>query len=325
MRVAEYTQYGPPEVVAIAERPEPVPGAGRVRVRVHAAPVGSSDAAGRSGTPWFARLAYGFRAPKQQVLGSEFAGVVDAVGPGVTRFAVGDRVFGATGVDAGAHADQVVVAETSALVRLPGEVSMTDAAAICDGAMTALPFLRDGAHVGPGARVLVNGASGSVGSAAVQLAKLAGAFVIGNASSQDKLDRARELGMDVGINHQTEDVAERVMEITDGRGADLVYEHVGGELFQKGLDSLGKDGRLVICGGHSGEVVPFDIIPFFRAQKSVIGSFIYTKDELETCFDLVAHRRIRPLIHTTFPLEQAAQAMELMERREQFGKILLIP
>jgi NADPH:quinone reductase-like Zn-dependent oxidoreductase len=176
-----------------------------------------------------------------------------------------------------------------------------------------------------GETVMINSVGSGIGSAAVQLAHLAGATVIGNASSDEKLARAAELGMDHGINHATQDVVEEVMRLTGDRGVELVFEHVGGELFQKGLDSLAKDGRLVICGGHSGEVVPFDIIPFFRTQKSVIGSFVYTKDELETCFDLVAHRRIRPLIHTTFPLEQAAQAMELMERREQFGKILLIP
>ena len=102
---------------------------------------------------------------------------------------------------------------------------------------------------------MINSVGSGIGSAAVQLAHLGGAFVIGNASSDEKLDRAAELGMDAGINHATEDVVARVMELTDERGVDLVYEHVGGELFQKGLDSLTKDGRLVICGGHSGEVV----------------------------------------------------------------------
>jgi NADPH:quinone reductase-like Zn-dependent oxidoreductase len=115
------------------------------------------------------------------------------------------------------------------------------------------------------------------------------------------------------------------MRLTDGRGADLVFEHVGGELFQKGLDSLGKDGRLVICGGHSGEVVPFDIIPFFRAQKSVIGSFVYTRSEVESCLELARRGRITPLVYRTFPLSEAREAMATMERREHFGKIVLKP
>jgi NADPH:quinone reductase-like Zn-dependent oxidoreductase len=115
------------------------------------------------------------------------------------------------------------------------------------------------------------------------------------------------------------------MRLTEGRGVDLVYEHCGGDLFQKGLDSLDKDGRLVICGGHAGEVVPFDIIPFFRAQKSVIGSFVYTRAEVETCIELARRGRIVPLVHTSFPLEQARDAMELMESRDFFGKIVLTP
>ena len=137
------------------------------------------------------------------------------------------------------------------------------------------------AKLQPGETVLINSVGSGIGSAAVQLAKLAGAFVIGNAGSDEKLEKAKAFGMDVGINHATQDVVDEVMKATDGNGVDVVYEHVGGELFQKGLDSLAKDGRLVTCGGHAGEVVPFDIIPFFRTQKSVIGSFVYNRDEVE--------------------------------------------
>ena len=138
--------------------------------------------------------------------------------------------------------------------------------------------------------MLINSVGSGIGSAAVQLAKLAGAFVIGNASARTRSStEAKELGLDVGINHTTQDVVAEVMRVTDGMGVDVVYEHVGGELFQEGLDSLAKDGRLVICGAHSGEVVPFDIIPFFRGQKQIIGSFVFDRDEVETCFDLVAH------------------------------------
>ncbi len=106
-------------------------------------------------------------------------------------------------------------------------------------------------------------------------------------------------------------------------GVDVVYEHVGGELFQKGLDSLTKDGRLVICGGHSGEVVPFDVIPFFRRQLSVIGSFVFTRAEVETCFRLIEQGALKPQVAATFPLEQAKEAMDLMESRAFFGKIVL--
>jgi NADPH:quinone reductase-like Zn-dependent oxidoreductase len=211
------------------------------------------------------------------------------------------------------------------LVRIPDGVSYEDAAALQVAFATSWHMLFTRARLQPGETVMINSVGSGIGSAAVQLARMAGAYVIGNASSPDKLDKAAELGMDVGINHASEDVVERVMEITDGKGVDVVYEHVGGELFQKGLDSLSKDGRLVICGGHSGEVVPFDIIPFFRMQKSVIGSFVYTTDEVEKCFALAARGLVKPLVHATFPLAEAKEAMDTMERREHFGKLVLTP
>ena len=171
--------------------------------------------------------------------------------------------------------------------------------------------------------MLINSVGSGIGSAAVQVAKNAGAFVIGNSSRDDKLERAVGLGLDVGINYTTQDVVEEVMKATGGHGVDIVYEHVGGELFQKGLDSLAKDGRLVICGGHAGEVVPFDIIPFFRRQLSVIGSFVFDRSEVETCFALIARGAFKPQVAATFPLEQVKEATELMESREFFGKIVL--
>jgi NADPH:quinone reductase-like Zn-dependent oxidoreductase len=172
---------------------------------------------------------------------------------------------------------------------------------------------------------MINSVGSGIGSAAVQLARLAGATVIGNASTDEKLARAAELGMDHGVNHATDDIVDEVMRVTNGRGVDVVFEHVGGELFQKGLDSLDKDGRLVICGGHAGEIVPFDIIPFFRTQKQIIGSFVYTRDEVETCLELARRGKITPLVYETFPLADAREAMATMERREHFGKILLTP
>jgi NADPH:quinone reductase-like Zn-dependent oxidoreductase len=179
------------------------------------------------------------------------------------------------------------------------------------------------ARVRAGETVLVNSVGSGIGSAAVQVAKHAGAFVIGTSSRDDKLEKAAGLGLDLGINYTTQDVVDRVMDATGGHGVDVVYEHCGGELFQKGLDSLAKDGRLVICGAHSGEVVPFDIIPFFRRQLSVIGSFVFARSEVETCFRLIARGSFRPQVAATFPLEEAARAMDLMESRDFFGKIVL--
>ena len=211
------------------------------------------------------------------------------------------------------------------LLRIPDELDDESAAALQIAFGTAWHMLFTRGRLQIGETVMINSVGSGIGSAAVQLAHLAGAIVIGNASSDDKLSRAGELGMDHGINHATQDVVGEVMRLTEDRGVDLVFEHVGGTLFQNGLDSLGKDGRLVICGGHSGEVVPFDIIPFFRAQKQVIGSFVFTRTEVESCLELARDGRIRPLVHQTFALADAREAMAMMERREHFGKIVLKP
>jgi NADPH:quinone reductase-like Zn-dependent oxidoreductase len=131
--------------------------------------------------------------------------------------------------------------------------------------------------------------------------------------------------MDVGIDYSTEDVPARVMEATGGRGVDLVFEHVGGELFQKAIESLAQNGRMVTCGAHGGEVVPFDIIPFFRAQHTIIGSFVYEREELEKVLEFAARGLLQPLVAETFALTDARAAFELLESRQFSGKILLRP
>lgn len=342
MKAVRFHEFGHTDVLRVEEIADPTAGPGEVTIRIRAAALNHLDVDVREGTSRFP-----IELP--HTLGIELAGEIEQVGEGVEGWSSGDRVnpyimapcgrcrFCRTGRESlcltpgfisfstgGAYAERVAVSERQ-LVRIPDGVSFEDAAALQVAFATAWHMLFTRGRLQTGETVMINSVGSGIGSAAVQLAKQAGAFVIGNASSDEKLERARELGLDAGINHRTQDVAGEVMKLTDGAGADLVYEHVGGELFQKALDSLTKDGRMVICGGHSGEIVPFDIIPFFRTQKSVIGSFVYTRDEVEKVFALAARGLIRPLVHTTFPLDKAAEAMDLMERRENFGKILLIP
>ena len=216
-----------------------------------------------------------------------------------------------------------MICKASQLIRIPDGVTDVEAAASNIAFGTAWHMLITRAKLRTGETVLVNSVGSGIGSAAVQVAKHAGAFVIGTSSRADKLAKAKELGLDVGVDYTSQDVVEEVLRHTDGDGVDVVYEHCGGEHFQRGLDSLKKDGRLVICGAHGGEVVPFDIIPFFRRQLSVIGSFVFDRYELETCFELIARGALKPQVAATFPLDEAAQAMELMESREFFGKIVL--
>ncbi len=342
MKAVRFHEFGHADVLRFEEVEDPVAGPGEVRIRIRAAALNHLDVDMREG---ISRFPIGL----PHMLGIEVAGEIEQVGDGVEGWSPGDRVnpyimapcgecrYCRTGRESlclapgfismstgGGYAERIAV-KARQLVRIPDGVSFEDAAALQVAFATAWHMLFTRGGLRAGETVLINSVGSGIGSAAVQLASMAGAYVIGNASSDEKLERAGELGMHAGVNHAREDVAARVLELTDGRGVDLVYEHVGGKLFQAGLDSLTKDGRLVICGGHSGEVVDFDIIPFFRAQKSVIGSFVYTREEVERCFDLAARHQIKPLVHATFPLEQAREAMELMEQRAHFGKIVLVP
>jgi len=229
------------------------------------------------------------------------------------------------GVDTpGAFAERVRCSAAQ-LIRVPDALSFCQAAAVEAAFGTSWHMLFTRGNLRAGETVLVSSVGSGIGSAAVQLAKMAGATVIGTASNDDKLERARELGLDAGINYRTSDIPETVLELTDGRGVDLAYEHAGGPLFQAALDSLTPDGRLVTCGGHGGEVVPFDIIPFFRQEKTLIGSFCYTMEEVERCLGLAAAGRVRPVVHAAFALEETQAAMEMMEARTHFGKLVVEP
>ena len=342
LKAVVFHEFGGPDVLQLEDVPAPSPGPGEVLLDVLACALNHLDVDVREGTSRF---------PVEPpfILGLEVVGRIAEVGDGVEGWQVGDRVmpflmgtcgdcrFCRTGRESlctnagfisfsttGGYAEQLVCS-TRHLLRVPDGLSDDAAAALQIAFGTAWHMLFERGRLRIGETVMINSVGSGIGSAAVQLAHLAGATVIGNASSDDKLARAAELGMDHGINHATQDVVAEVMRLTDGRGVDLVYEHVGGTLFQQGLDSLDKDGRLVICGGHAGEVVPFDIIPFFRMQKSIIGSFVYTRTEVESCLELARRGQIVPLVYKTFPLTEAREAMATMERREHFGKIVLKP
>lgn len=213
----------------------------------------------------------------------------------------------------------------SDLIRVPDGVSDEDAAATQLAFATSWNMLFTQGGLRAGETVLVNSVGSGIGSAAVQLAKLAGAFVIGTSSSDEKLDAARRLGMDVGINYRTQDMVDEAFTFTGGRGVDLVYEHVGGDLFLQAIETLTKGGRIVTCGGFVGEHVQFDLIRFFRGEFTLRGSFIYEQTDIERCLELVAGGLIKPVVSEVLPLADAGAAMQLMDSGRQFGKILLRP
>lgn len=341
MHAVVFHEFGHSDVLQLEELPDPEPGPGEVLVDVTASALNHLDVDIREGTSRFP-IAF------PHVPGIEPVGRIAALGDGVEGWQVGDRVavyliatcgacrYCTTGRESlctapdwfvgmgspGAYAERLTCKATQ-LVRVPDGLSDAEAAATNIAFATAWHMLVTRAQLRPGETVLINSVGSGIGSAAVQVAKLSGAYVIGTSSRAEKLEQAKELGLDVGIDYTREGVAEAVLRLTDGRGVDVAYEHCGGSLFQEALESLAKDGRLVTCGAHSGEVVPFDVIPFFRRQLSVIGSFVFTREELETCFELVARGVLRPQVAATFPLERVREATDLLESRDFFGKIVL--
>jgi len=240
MRAATSPTYGGPDVVRVTTRPDPVPGPHDLLVRNRASTLAAALVAARAGSPWFARLAFGLRRPRYPVLGGEVAGEVVAVGAEVTRFAVGDRVTALTHMGAGAHAELVLVPDDGAVVPTPADLTDVDAAVLAAGPLTALPFLADHARLRTGARVLVIGASGCVGTAAVQLAVHAGAHVTAVTGPRG-LDLARGLGAAEVVDRTVRDLTAP----EDGAGLprhDVVFDVAGASSYRRCRHLLADEG-----------------------------------------------------------------------------------
>lgn len=343
MQVAWFHRFGEPEELVLEETRCPTPGHGEALVRVRAVGVNHVDLDVRAGT---ARVPIQF----PHILGREFAGEVASVGDASSTFKGGDRVWVAsrlacgqceycwTGRDnlcerghffgmglPGGYAQYVKV-PLVALRPLHPQLGFEQAAAsqIAFGTAWHVLINRGGLQVGQ--TVLIQAAGSGIGSAAVQVAKFAGATVLATASTDSKLERAKALGADHLINYSQQPAfSTQVMDLTKGKGVDLVMEHVGGDVFTQSLASLKIDGKIVTVGAHAGEVVPLDIIPFFRRQLQLIGSRNANFAELNTAMDLVAQGRFKPVIHAALPLAQAAQAHRMMGSRDAFGKVVLLP
>jgi NADPH:quinone reductase-like Zn-dependent oxidoreductase len=342
VKAVRFHDFGGPEVLRHEEAPDPVPGPGEVVVRVRAVGLNHVDVDMRNGT---SRLPL----PMPHTLGFEVGGDVDEVGEGVEGLAPGDRVtplyqiacrrcepclagrqqfcvnlqmLGVT--RAGGYAERLLV-PGDAVVPMPDGMSYEQAAATQTTFATAWHCLVTRANVRAGETVLISAAGSGVGSSGIQVARRAGARVITSAGSDEKLTAARELGADMCVNYRSEDLTARVLDATGGRGVDIVLEHVGGEVFTTSLNALADGGRVVVCGGHAGEVVPLDLIDLFRREWSVIGCARATEAELRHVIQLVGSGELEPVISDVLPLADAAEAHGLMEDRRQFGKILLVP
>ena len=340
MKAVRIHRFGDPSVLQYEDVDDPRPGPGDAIVHIKAASINHLDIDVRSGVSRWP-------VPLPHIPGTEFAGEVVAVGPGATLEA-GTRViaFEATcgaceyctsgrdnlctnaqhfGLTVNGGYAQYVSAPARGLIAIDSGLPYEDAATAQLSFGTAYHMLVTRAHVVPGETVLVNAAASSVGTAAIQIAKWRGARVIASAGSAAKLEPLRALGADEVIDYSRELLDEAVLSVTGGRGVEVVFEHVGGPLFERVLKSLARDGRVVTCGAHAGEVVPLDIIPFFRRQLSLLGSRRVTSAELRDVLRLMGDGTFKAKIHTTLPLSAAKRAHELIERRENVGKVVLLP
>jgi len=343
MRAVTMRGYGGPEVLSLEEVDDPEVGPGDVRVRVEAAALNHLDLDLRSGV---ARIPLDFPA----ILGSEGVGRIERVSPEAAgAWSEGDRVMlpeelpcGTCAVCSigsenlcldgawvgsthpGCYAELISVPAHS-VIPLPEDRPATDWAAVQAAFGTAWHMLMTRGSLRAGERVLINAAGSGIGSAAVQVAAFAGATVLATAGSTEKLARARELGASHTFDYSDPDWSDAVLEATDGAGVDLVYDHVGGDVFVKSLGLTRPGGRVATCGAHGGETVPLDIIELFRAERTIIGSRSYTRSESQTVIDLVAAGHLNPVIDSIIPLEQIPDGHRRLEARAAFGKIVATP
>jgi NADPH:quinone reductase-like Zn-dependent oxidoreductase len=335
-----FRQHGGPEVLQYADVPEPEPRPNEVLVRVRSCALNHLDLWVRGGLP-------NVSIPLPHIPGSDVAGEIAKIGSEVSTFRVGQKVVLAplvscgkcpaciAGLDNrcrqatnlgymidGGCAEFVPVPEVNCLP-YPENLSFEEAAAVPLVFQTAWHMLVDRAQLRPGDDVLILGAGSGVGSAAIQVAKFFGARVITTASSDAKLEKARQLGADHGINHKSQKIRDEVRRITNKRGVDVVFEHVGTATWDDSLASLALAGRLVTCGNTTGYDAKIDLRFLFSRQLSLLGSYMGVKSELLTIMKLISAGHLKPVVDRVFPLPEAAAAHAYLESGQQFGKVVL--
>lgn len=319
MKAAVQTAYGPPDVVVIRDMAKPVPKANEVLVRIVATTVTSGDARLRAFRvpPAFwlpARLFLGIRKPRRSVLGSEFAGIVEAVGPEARRFRIGDRVFGMHVYDV--HAEYKVAPETGAITTIPDNLDFAEAAALPFGALTALHFL-ERAGIGPGQRVLINGASGAVGTFAVQLARHRGAHVTAVTSARN-LDLVRGLGADVAIDYAVNDFS------TSGERYDVIMDTVNTVSIGQFERASTPNGQLLAVDGGGGMFLRAAINKLLHRRRIVVGMATERLTDLESIRALAEAGTLRATIDQRFPFADIAKAHALVDSRRKRGAVVVM-
>jgi len=340
MRAVVIREHGGPGVLRLEETADPVPGAGEVLVRVKACALNHLDV-------WTRKGQVGRPVPFPHILGNDIAGEVAALGSVLDGISVGQRVMLSPGTSCGrcraclggednfcrryrvlgsqlpGGYAELVSCPAANVIPLPDGIPFEEAAAFPLVFLTAWHMLVTRARLRRGEDVLVWGAGSGVGMAATQIAKVFGARVVATAGSDAKLERARELGADLTVNHGTGDVVAEVRRFTGKKGADVVVEHPGEATWERSLLSLAHGGRLVTCGATTGPRGVTELRHLFAKQLSLLGSYMGSKAELIDVAQLFFAGRLRAVVHAVLPLADARRAHEMMEASEHFGKIVL--
>jgi NADPH:quinone reductase-like Zn-dependent oxidoreductase len=317
MRAMICTNYGSPDVFQLQEVETPIPKDYEVRIKIYAASVGPSDCTFRKGSP-IVKLVYGIKRPKNPIFGTELAGIIDAVGKKVTRYKVGDQVFGLSAKTFGAQAEYKCLHENATLAIIPAAMSYEEAVAICDGAPTALTFLRDKAKIQRGQRVLINGASGAVGIYAVQLAKHFGANVTGVCSGAN-VELVKSHGADKVIDYTCEDFTK------NGQIYDVIFDAVGKRSFSECRESLTKRG--VYLSTVLSISILLDMIKTMvfgnRRAIFVTAGLMQNPANLNFLTELYESGKIKGVIDQRYPLEQLAEAHRYVETGHKKGNVVI--
>lgn len=316
MRAVVYEKYGPPEVLRLEEVPKPVPGDDELLVKVRATTVTRTDTGLRSAEFFISRFVTGLIRPKMKILGFEFSGVVEAIGPAVTEFKVGDQVFGAR--EYGAWAEFTSIKQSASLAIKPAGMTFEEAAAVTDGMELALACLR---KAGPleGRSILIYGASGSIGTAAVQLARHFGAEVTAVCSTKN-VELVRSLGADTVIDYTQQDFTK------NGKKYDVIFDSVGKHSFRRSRRSMKQGGFFIETDlGYMWHVPLLLLLTRWIGDKKVkMGIPHYTKEDVLFLKDLIESGEYRAVIDRTYPLEDVIEAVKYVETGQKTGNIVLV-
>jgi NADPH:quinone reductase-like Zn-dependent oxidoreductase len=317
VRAVVHDRYGPPDVLRLEDVERPVPKDDEVLIRIHATTVNRTDCGMRAAEPFFVRFLTGLRRPRRRILGMELAGEVEAVGAAVTEFEAGDAVFGVTG--AGAHAELVCVRERGALAHKPPGLSFEEAAAVCDGAIIALAAMRR-ADPREGRSLVVYGASGSIGTAAVQLARYFGAHVTAVCTTEN-FELVRSLGADEVVDYTQEDFTE------NGKTYDAIFDAVGKHSFRRCRRALKPGGIFLETDlGFMWHVPPLALASRWIGDKRVTLPIPkYTKENVRFVKQLLEEGKYRAVIDRRYPLEDVVEATKYVETGQKVGNVVLTP